>query len=130
MANGEAGGGQAGLDVRLRITGEVRSDGPVRVLAGGSVEGGVVGREVVVLGRVRGRVQGVRGVEVRAGGELLGDVTGGSLLAEAGAVFRGRCRIGFGSVPSGKIDEPEEVARLETRDQAWFWHGKREKEGL
>jgi cytoskeletal protein CcmA (bactofilin family) len=81
--------GPGGFRVEGAVEGSIDSDGPVVVGEQGTVEGGVRGRDVVVLGRVRGDVRVSGHLEVGPKGKILGDITVQSFRMHKGGVFRG-----------------------------------------
>lgn len=81
--------GPAGFRVDGAVEGAVDADGPVVIGERGSVEGSVRGRDVVVLGRVRGCVRAAGHLEIGPKGKILGDVTVKSMRLHKGGVFRG-----------------------------------------
>lgn len=81
--------GPGGFRVDGAVEGAVDADGPVVIGERGSVEGSVRGRDVVVLGRVRGDVRAAGHLEIGPKGKILGDVTVKSMRLHKGGVFRG-----------------------------------------
>lgn len=81
--------GSGGFRVDGAVEGAIDADGPVVIGERGTVEGGVRGRDVVVLGRVRGDVRASGHLEIGPKGKILGDVTVQSLRLHKGGVFRG-----------------------------------------
>jgi cytoskeletal protein CcmA (bactofilin family) len=81
--------GPGGFRIDGTVEGGITADGPVVVGEGGSVEGVVRGRNVVVLGCVRGDVQVSGHLEIGPKGKVLGDITVQSFRMHAGGVFRG-----------------------------------------
>jgi cytoskeletal protein CcmA (bactofilin family) len=78
--------------VEGKLKGEVRA-GLLVVGPQGVVHATVRADKLVVLGEVRGDVQGATRVEVCAGGKLYGDVETQSLIIQEGATFEGRSRM-------------------------------------
>jgi|GEM_PF-737874 len=85
--------GPGGFRVDGTVEGAVEADGPVVVGEGGTVEGGIRGRDVVVLGRVRGDVRASGHLEIGPQGKVVGDITVQSFLMHKGGVFRGTSRM-------------------------------------
>ena len=81
--------GPGGFRVDGAIEGALDADGPVVIGEGGSVEGSIRGRDVVVLGRVRGDVHASGHLEIGPKGKVLGDITVQSFRMHTGGVFRG-----------------------------------------
>jgi cytoskeletal protein CcmA (bactofilin family) len=79
--------------VEGKLKGEVRAAGLLVVGPQGVVHATVRADKLVVLGEVRGDVQGATRVEVCAGGKLYGDVETQSLVIQEGATFEGRSRM-------------------------------------
>lgn len=86
--------GPGGFRIDGTIEGAIEADGPVVVGEGGTIEGSVRGRDVVVLGLVRGDVRATGHIEVGPTGRILGDVTMESIRVHKGGVFRGTSRMG------------------------------------
>ncbi len=87
--------GDVRVDGSLRVDGELRGSvdvtGHVHVGPGGLVEGGITAREVVVSGRIVGRVKAAEMLRVLQGARLNGDVETRRLSVEDGATFDGSC---------------------------------------
>lgn len=81
--------GPGGFRVDGSVEGAIDADGPVVIGQGGSVEGGIRGRDVVVLGRVRGDVHASGHLEIGPKGQICGDITVHSMRMHKGGVFRG-----------------------------------------
>ena len=81
--------GPGGFRVDGNVDGCVTADGPVIIGEGGTVEGVVRGRNVVVLGRVRGDVFATGHLEIGPKGKILGDITVQSFRMHTGGVFHG-----------------------------------------
>jgi cytoskeletal protein CcmA (bactofilin family) len=81
--------GPGGFRIDGTVEGGITADGPVVIGEGGSVEGAVRGRNVVVLGRVRGDVHVSGHLEIGPKGKVLGDITVQSFRMHTGGVFRG-----------------------------------------
>ena len=86
--------GPGGFRIDGAVEGGIVADGPVVVGEGGSVEGGIRGRDVVVLGRVRGDVHATGHLEIGPKGKVLGDITVESFRMHKGGVFRGTSCMG------------------------------------
>jgi cytoskeletal protein CcmA (bactofilin family) len=112
----------ASISQGIRIKGEVRgsedlfvdghvegqlslSDGVVTVGPNGQVNADITAREVVVQGRVQGKVSGRERVQLRSTGLVQGEVTTERLGIEEGAVLRGK-------VEAGKRSERESEPKV------------------
>ena len=73
--------------------GAIESTSVVRVAEGGSVQGDIRARSVVILGAVVGNVSGRREVQLHATGKLHGDVVTSSFELRCGAFFEGHTRM-------------------------------------
>ena len=92
---------QEGVAVRgdMKAEGDVRLDGSLegslssrsRVIVGatGTVHADIEAGEVLVMGKVWGKVVGHRRVELRKGARVEGDLTTQSLVIEEGVFFKG-----------------------------------------
>lgn len=104
---------QEGVAVRgdIRSEGELRLDGSLegslvakaRVIVGptGDVQADIEATDVVVLGRVRGKVTGHRRIELRKGARMEGDLQTQSLVIEEGVYFQGLCQMAVPTIVSG-----------------------------
>ena len=81
--------GPGGFRVDGSVEGAVDAGGSVVIGDAGSVDGSVRGRDVVVLGRVRGDVHASGHLEIGPKGKVLGDITVQSFRMHTGGVFRG-----------------------------------------
>jgi len=81
--------GPGGFRIDGAVEGAIDADGPVVIGEGGSIEGTIRGRDVVVLGRVRGDVHASGHLEIGPKGKVLGDITVQSFRMHTGGVFRG-----------------------------------------
>jgi cytoskeletal protein CcmA (bactofilin family) len=77
-----------------KLKGEVRASDLLVIGPQAVVQASVQAAKLVVLGEVRGQVQGARRVEICAGGRLVGDVETQSLVVQEGGFFEGRSRMG------------------------------------
>ena len=53
----------------------------------------VFAREVIIYGKVRGKLQARDRIEIKKDGSVVGDLTSARILIEDGAYFRGRIQI-------------------------------------
>ncbi|MBX3186319.1 MAG: polymer-forming cytoskeletal protein [Labilithrix sp.] len=88
--------GPGGFRIDGTVEGAVDADGPVVIGERGAVEGSVRGREVVVLGVVRGDVRASGHLEIGPNGKVIGDVSVESFRMHKGGVFRGTSRMPTG----------------------------------
>ncbi|TMA95819.1 MAG: polymer-forming cytoskeletal protein [Deltaproteobacteria bacterium] len=77
-----------------KLKGEVRASGLLIVGPQAIVHATVEAANLVVLGELRGQVQGAGRVEICAGGRLYGDVESKCLVVQEGAMFEGQSRMG------------------------------------
>jgi cytoskeletal protein CcmA (bactofilin family) len=102
--------GQATVGANLVINGEITGSEPIfidckfegsitlpadRVTVGpnGRVEATISAREIVAMGKVRGRLTASHRVEIHATGSVTGDVFADSISIEDGAFFKGAIHI-------------------------------------
>jgi cytoskeletal protein CcmA (bactofilin family) len=81
--------GPGGFCIDGTIDGSLAADGAIIIGETGTVLGSVRGRDVVVLGRVRGDVETTGHLEIGPKGAVVGDVTVASFRMHKGGVFRG-----------------------------------------
>ena len=77
-----------------KLRGEIRATDLLVVGAEAVVHATVQAMKRVVLGEIRGEVQGATRVEICEGGKLFGDVETKCLVVQEGATFEGRSRMG------------------------------------
>jgi len=65
----------------------------------------VFAREVVIYGKVRGKLQARDRIEIKKDGSVVGDLTSARILIEEGAYFRGRVQIERRKTPRGLPQE-------------------------
>jgi cytoskeletal protein CcmA (bactofilin family) len=96
---------QEGTSVRgdMKAEGDIRLDGSIegslvsksRVIIGGTgmIHADLEAAEILVMGRVHGKIIGHRRVELRKGAHVEGDITTQALVIEEGVFFRGLCQM-------------------------------------
>ena len=77
-----------------KLRGEIRASDLLVIGAEAVVNATVHAAKLVVLGEVRGEVQGASRVEICAGGRIYGDVQTKCLVIQEGATFEGKSRMG------------------------------------
>ena len=77
-----------------KLKGEVRASDLLVVGPQAVVQATVRATKLVILGELRGQVEGASRVEICAGGRLFADVETSSLVVEEGATFEGHSRMG------------------------------------
>ena len=75
------------------IYGNVSSEDGVIVGEKGMVRGNLIGRTVLIGGRVKGNVTATQRLEIQASAQVEGDLTTPVLLVEDGAMFEGNCQM-------------------------------------
>lgn len=85
---------QTATRIEGKLRGEIRAADLLVVGAQGVVEGTVRAARLIVLGELRGAVQGASRVEIWAGGRLFGEIETKCLVVHEGAMFEGRSRMG------------------------------------
>jgi cytoskeletal protein CcmA (bactofilin family) len=103
--------GPGGFRIDGTVEGAISAEGPVVIGEGGVVEGSVRGRNVVVLGRVRGDVHVTGHLEIGPKGKVLGDITVQSFRMHTGGVFRGTS-----CMPGGEENAPSLLATTSALD--------------
>lgn len=116
------------LSGNLRIQGSIRLDGEFegRLAASGTVVIGQTGsvradleaREIVVAGRMEGRLIAQERVELQTGARVEGDVCAQSFIIAEGVSFNGNCSMGEearGAFPAGapRVDPDERTGSPE-----------------
>jgi len=77
-----------------KLKGEVRASDLLVIGPQAVVQASVRAEQLVVLGEVRGEVQGVARVEICSGGRVYGDVATKCLVIQEGATFEGHSKMG------------------------------------
>jgi len=77
-----------------KLKGELRATDLLVIGSQAVVQANVHAEKLVVLGEVRGHVQGATRVEICAGGRLFGDIETKCLVVQEGATFDGNARMG------------------------------------
>lgn len=77
-----------------KLKGEIRASELLVVGPQAVVQATVRAEKLVVLGEVRGEVQGASRVQICSGGRIYGDVETRALVIEEGATFEGHSRMG------------------------------------
>ncbi len=77
-----------------KLKGELRATDLVIIGPQAVVQANVHAQKLIVLGEVRGQVEGATRVEICAGGRLFGDIDTKCLVVQEGATFEGRSRMG------------------------------------
>ena len=77
-----------------KLRGEIHASDLLVVGIEAVVHATVQAAKLVVLGEIRGQVQGASRVEICSGGRVFGDVETKSLVVQEGATFEGRSRMG------------------------------------
>jgi cytoskeletal protein CcmA (bactofilin family) len=102
--------GSEDLFVDGHLEGKVNlSDGSFTVGPNGEVKADIFAREVIVRGRVDGKIVGREKIQLWSTGNVAGDLQTERLVIEDGAVLRGRVEIETGR-PIDKRDEARGVA--------------------
>ncbi len=75
------------------IYGNVTSEDGIIVGEKGMVRGNLVGRSVVIGGKVKGNVTAYQRLELQGSSQVEGDISTPALFIEEGAVFEGNCQM-------------------------------------
>ncbi len=98
---------QGRVQVDGKIDGSLLVEGTVSVGPSGAVHGEVVAEELVVGGRLEGKVSARAHLQVIAGGTVQGQVRYGSLQVERGGVLHGTTVQGDAQAPELSASEAE-----------------------
>jgi cytoskeletal protein CcmA (bactofilin family) len=80
----------------------------------GSVRAGINARDILVAGKVRGKIVAKDRVELQTGARLEGDVLAKSFMIEEGVFFQGNCSMG----EDVAADEPSPASSTASSDPA------------
>lgn len=97
------------LNANLTLTGDIESDGTVRIDGrlegsvrrasvvilgtGASIKGNITAREVLVGGTVDGNIDAADRIELQPSAVVTGDIEAGAILIREGGVIRGRLNV-------------------------------------
>jgi len=93
-----------------KLKGELRATDLLVIGAQAVVQANVHAEKLVVLGEVRGQVQGASRVEICSGGRLYGDIETKCLVVQEGATFEGRSKMGQELGVAGGLEPPQSSA--------------------
>jgi len=82
------------VKVEGTVTGTVKAERQVLIAREGTVDGDILGTEVIVGGRVEGAVTATDRVEVQTGAVIHGDVTAKRLVVQEGGEVNGIVKMG------------------------------------
>ena len=82
-----------GIIIYGKVYGDVNTNGPIRIVQNGLVQGGVNGSDIRVGGTVIGDVIADGQVILGSNSVLKGDISYRKLLIEEGAQFEGKCNL-------------------------------------
>ena len=90
-------------DIRLdgTLEGSLSSKSRVTIGATGVVSADIEAAEVLIMGRLRGKVTGHRRIELRKGAHVEGDLTTQSLVIEEGVFYQGFSQMNVVPVKTG-----------------------------
>ena len=89
-----------------KLRGEIHASDLLVVGTEAVVHATVQAARLVVLGEIRGQIQGATRVEICAGGRIFGDVETKCLVVQEGATFEGRSRMGEAK-PAAVPEQPQ-----------------------
>ena len=90
-----------------KLRGEVHASDLLVVGTEAVVHATVQAARLVVLGEIRGQVQGTNRVEICAGGRIFGDIETKCLVVQEGATFEGRSRMGDQKAAATNGQQPQ-----------------------
>jgi len=89
-----------------KLKGELRASALLIIGPQAVVQANVHAEKLVVLGEIRGQVEGASRVEICAGGRLFGDIETKCLVVQEGGTFEGRSRMGGEVGVAPELPEP------------------------
>jgi cytoskeletal protein CcmA (bactofilin family) len=126
---------QEGMNVRgdMKAEGDVRLDGALegslvsksRIIIGGTgvIHADLEAAEVLVMGKVHGKIVGHRRVELRKGAHVEGDMSTQALVIEEGVFFQGLCQMTTAGQPhaagpgkDGRVSPGSDLPRPQSQD--------------
>lgn len=80
---------EASIRVDGHVIGDIESSGVVTIGENGSASSNIVARDLILAGKLTGNVSVKGTLTIRSTGSLIGNMSVGNLLIEAGGVFHG-----------------------------------------
>ncbi len=74
-----------------QVEGEITTEGELIVGESAAIKANILGKVVIVLGRVEGHIKCTERLELHAGAHVTGDVLSPRVMMEDGVLFEGRC---------------------------------------
>lgn len=103
--------GDARLDGDLRLDGVLEgsllSKSKVTIGATGVVRADIDAAEVLVMGKVLGKISALKRIELRRGAHVEGDLSTPSLVIEEGVHFHGACQMSTVAAPTTRGPDPQ-----------------------
>jgi len=93
-----------------KLKGELRASDLLVIGPQATVHANVHAEKLVILGEVRGQVQGASRIEICSGGRLFGDIETRCLVVQEGATFEGRSKMGHDLGVASENDRPQPTA--------------------
>ena len=110
------------IKIEGTVEGTVRARGQVLVVKGGTVEGDIFGRQVVIGGEVRGGVFADERAEIQATSVITGDITTPQITVLEGGSINGKINMAKPRAASQKPTPVNETKRDERKESAQFGH--------
>ncbi|MDZ7373921.1 MAG: polymer-forming cytoskeletal protein [candidate division KSB1 bacterium] len=98
---------QNSLRIDGRVKGNVKSSDTLIVGKEGEVEGEIVAKNVVIGGRVNGKIEAVGRVVLEATAVFTGELKTSKLVIDEGAVFNGQCSMKAAQAVPGAAATPK-----------------------
>ncbi len=95
---------EGSMKVEGILKGDVKVSGTLVVGPNGSVTGDISAGEVIVFGKVNGKID-AGALEIKATGEITGEVLIETLVTEAGGVMRAKCEMKTAAKPEPDDDQ-------------------------
>ena len=89
-----------------KVQGEISSQGVLTVGANAAINGEIITKSVIVLGKVTGNITVAERCELKASAQLVGDLKAARLIIEDGATFAGSSEVGAGKGAPPKPGRP------------------------
>ena len=118
LGTGAAFEGTISCEGSIKVEGELKGDikvaNSIVVGPNGSVTGDINAGEVVIFGKVTGKID-ARALEIKSTGEITGEVLVETLITDAGGIMRAKCEM---KSPAPKTPKAEGRAPGTSRAQA------------
>ena len=95
---------EGSMKVEGTLKGDIKVSGTFVVGPNGSVTGDISAGEVIVFGKINGKID-AGGLEIKSTGKITGEVLVETLVTEAGGAMRAKCEMKTAAKPDSDSDD-------------------------